>query len=107
MGVQTGSETRVTSSLGFRLDLPFDRGAATAALFAVDLHPCALPSGLRGAGHAKVTFAPDGSVPTVTISDGAFVGTPTGACIAERYRTVKAPAFCPGDVWIGKQFAIK
>ena len=87
--------------------LPFDRGAATAALFAVDLQPCALPSGPRGAGHAKITFAPDGSVRTVTVDGGPFVATPAGACVAQRDRAVRVPAFCPGDVGIGKQFAIK
>ncbi len=86
---------------------PFDRRAAGLALSHPNPNQCRVPDGPRGVGHARITFAPDGSVRTVTIDGGPFVDTPTGACVAERYRSSTVPAFCPGDVSVGKEFDIQ
>src|SRR5882724_9399104 len=41
---------------------PFDRGAAAAALGAINVAACKKGDGPTGSGHIKVTFAPNGSV---------------------------------------------
>ncbi len=43
-------------------------------------------------GRAAVTFAPDGSVAAVSISQN-FMGTPIGNCVIAHYRSARAPSF--------------
>jgi predicted Zn finger-like uncharacterized protein len=81
---------------------PFDRGAAHRALAGVNLSSC----NATGAGHVKVTFEPDGSASAADVDDGAFVGTPTAACIARSYRATKVPAFSGPALTVGKTFSM-
>lgn len=87
-------------------DAPFDRGAAAAALGGVDVQACRQPDGPTGAGHVTVTFEPSGKPSQVIVDSGPFVGTPTGGCIAGKYRGVRVPAFGGAPVRVGKSFAI-
>jgi predicted Zn finger-like uncharacterized protein len=85
---------------------PFDRGAAAAALGAVNVASCKKPDGPTGSGHVTVTFSPDGSVASAVIDGGSFPGTPVGGCIAGKYRGAHVPAFGGAPVRVGKSFTI-
>ncbi len=72
-----------------------DRSAANAALASA----AAAARGCRshgdrptGSGRAAVTFAPDGSVAAVSISQ-QFSGTTIGNCVIAHFRQARAPAF--------------
>src|SRR5205823_625200 len=83
---------------------PFDRGAASGALGGIDVQACKKPDGPTGPGHVTVTFAPDGSVASAIVDQGAFPGTPVGGCIAGRFRGAHVPAFSGAAVRVGKSF---
>ena len=85
---------------------PFDRGAAAAALGAVNVQSCKKADGPTGSGHVTVTFAPDGSVQSAVIDGGSFPGTPVGGCIAGKYRGAHVPAFGGAPVRVGKSFTL-
>lgn len=85
---------------------PFDRGAAAAALGAVNVQACKKPDGPTGSGHVTVTFSPDGSVASAVIDGGSFPGTPVGGCIAGKYRGARVPAFGGAPVRVGKSFTV-
>jgi predicted Zn finger-like uncharacterized protein len=82
----------------------FDRTAAARAL-AIDVSSCKRPDGPTGPGHVRVTFQPTGSASTVEV-DSPFGGTAVGACVAQRYRAAKVPAFTGGALSVGKTFTI-
>jgi hypothetical protein len=84
----------------------FDRGAAAAALGAVNLAPCRALSGPDGAGHAVMTFANDGHVAVAEIDQGNNTNTPRGTCIASMYRKITVPRFAGAPVRVGKSFVI-
>lgn len=83
---------------------PFDKGAALAALGAVNVASCKKDQ--SGNGHVKIVFAPSGAVSSATVDDGPFVGTPTGGCVAGKYRGAKVPPFGGSPVTVGKSFTI-
>jgi predicted Zn finger-like uncharacterized protein len=85
---------------------PFDRGAAAAALGAVNVQSCKKPDGPTGSGHVTVTFGPDGGVQSAVVDSGPFPGTPVGGCIAGKYRGAHVPAFGGAPVRVGKSFTI-
>lgn len=85
---------------------PFDRGAAAAALGGVNVQSCKKPDGPTGAGHVKVTFAPNGTVSAAVIDGGPFPGTSVGGCIAGKYRGARVPPFAGGPVSVGKSFTV-
>jgi predicted Zn finger-like uncharacterized protein len=85
---------------------PFDRGAAAAALGAVNVQSCKKADGPTGSGHVTVTFSPDGSVASAVIDSGPFPGTPVGGCIAGKYRGAHVPAFGGAPVRVGKSFTV-
>ena len=85
---------------------PFDRGAAAASLGGINVASCKKPDGPTGAGHVKVTFAPNGTVSSAVIDSGPFPGTPVGGCIAGKFRGAHVPAFAGGPVTVGKSFTI-
>jgi predicted Zn finger-like uncharacterized protein len=85
---------------------PFDRGAAAGALGAVNVGACKKPDGPTGSGHVSVTFAPDGSVSSAVADSPPFAGTPTGGCVAGKFRSAHIPAFGGGPVKVGKSFVI-
>lgn len=83
---------------------PFDKGAALAALGGVNVASCKKDA--SGNGHVKIVFAPSGTVSSATVDDGPFVGTPTGGCVAGKYRGAKVPPFSGSPVTVGKSFSI-
>lgn len=85
---------------------PFDRGAAAAALSGVNVQSCKKPGGPTGAGHVKVTFAPNGSVSTAIVDDSQYPGTTVGGCVAGKFRGAHIPAFSGSSVTVGKGFTI-
>jgi hypothetical protein len=85
---------------------PFDRGAAAAALGAVNVSSCKKSDGPTGSGHVSVTFSPDGSVSTAVVDQPPFAGTAVGGCVAGKYRGARVPAFSGGNVKVGKSFMI-
>jgi predicted Zn finger-like uncharacterized protein len=85
---------------------PFDRGAAAAALSAVNVVSCKKPDGPTGSGHVKVTFAPNGTVSSAVVDQPPFAGTPVGGCVAGKFRGAHIPAFSGGPVPVGKSFVI-
>jgi len=84
---------------------PFDRVAAARAL-GISVASCKRADGPTGAGHLKVTFQPSGSVSAVEM-EPPYAGTPTGACIAQRFRGATVPAFSGSSLSVGKGFAIE
>jgi predicted Zn finger-like uncharacterized protein len=85
---------------------PFDRGAAAAALGAVNVQSCKKADGPTGSGHVTVTFQPDGQVQAAVIDSGPFPGTSVGGCIAGKYRGAHVPAFGGAPVRVGKSFTL-
>jgi hypothetical protein len=85
---------------------PFDRGAAAAALGAVNVQSCKKSDGPTGSGHVTVTFGPDGQVQSAVVDSGPFPGTPVGGCIGGKYRGVHVPPFGGAPVRVGKSFTI-
>jgi len=85
---------------------PFDRGAAAAALGAIDVGSCYAPDGPTGPGHIRVTFDPSGKVSTALVDTPPFTKTPTGNCIATKFSQAKVPAFSGSPVRVGKSFAL-
>jgi len=59
---------------------------------------------MGGPGHAMITFQPDGSVSSVVVDDGPFVGTSVGACVEQRFREVRIRPYDGGPVKVGKSF---
>jgi hypothetical protein len=79
-------------------------GGSRRALPTLDVRMCEESDGPHGAGHLRITFAPDGSVVRVVVDAGPFVGTRVGACVADRYRSLRVPRGTGGTV--GKSFVI-
>jgi len=76
-------------------DMDHERGAIirTLADTKVDIAKCKTPRGPHGAGHVEITYAMDGQATSARVVGAPYEGTPSGACIAARFRAVKAPAF--------------
>ena len=85
---------------------PFDRGAAAAALGAINVQSCKKDGGPTGAGRVEVKFNPDGSAASANIIEGPFPGTPVGGCIAGKFRGARVPAFGGAPVNVKKSFTI-
>jgi predicted Zn finger-like uncharacterized protein len=85
---------------------PFDRGAAAAALGAVNVSSCKRPDGPTGSGHVTVTFEPSGQVSTAVVDQPPFQGTPVGGCVAGKFRGAHVPPFGGAPVRVGKSFTI-
>ena len=54
-----------------------------------------------------LTFAADGSVQRANVDQPPFAGTSVGACVAEKYRVIRIPAFEGAPVLVGKSFVIR
>jgi predicted Zn finger-like uncharacterized protein len=85
---------------------PFDRGAAAAALGAINVASCKRADGPTGGGHVAVTFAPSGGVVSAVVDQPPFAGTVVGGCVAGKFRGARVPAFGGGNIKVGKSFAI-
>jgi hypothetical protein len=100
-----GSDGRTSQATPAR---PFDRQAAITALRAAGkgARDCAGPGGPTGSGRVALTFGPSGRVATAVVSGASFAGTPTGACVAARFRSVRVPPFEGTPVRVSMSFAI-
>jgi predicted Zn finger-like uncharacterized protein len=89
-------------------DQPFNMGEAKSRLAAAAAaaQSCKKGDGPVGTGHAVIVFAPSGGAQTATISGPPFEGTPTGACVAARFRGVHVPAFSGSPFSVSKSFTI-
>jgi hypothetical protein len=67
---------------------------------------CKKPGGPTGSGRVVVLFAPSGAAQSVSVSGPPFEGTPTGACVAGRFRAVRVPAFSGSPFSVSKSFNI-
>ncbi len=85
---------------------PFDRGAAAAALGAVNVASCKRADGPTGSGHVSIKFNPDGSVGSAVADQPPFQGTAVGGCVAGKFRGARVPAFSGSSITVGKSFVI-
>jgi len=106
MGAAAGKPAAAAPPAETASGAPFDRGAASGAIGSVNVQSCAKPGGPTGAGHVKITFAPNGSVSAAVIDSGPFNGTPVGGCIVGKFRGPHIPAFGGGPITVGKSFTI-
>jgi predicted Zn finger-like uncharacterized protein len=87
---------------------PFNMGEAKARLGAAAAAAagCKKANGPTGTGRVVVLFAPSGATQSATVSGPPFEGTPTGACVAGRFRGVRVPAFSGSPFSVSKSFSI-
>jgi predicted Zn finger-like uncharacterized protein len=87
---------------------PFNMGEAKARLAAAAAaaQGCKKGDGPTGTGRVVVMFAPSGAAQSATVSGPPFEGTPTGACVAARFRGVHVPAFSGSPFSVSKSFSI-
>jgi predicted Zn finger-like uncharacterized protein len=96
-----------TPAAGGGSDQPFNMGEAKAKLGAIAGAVQGCKRGdASGTGRAVVTFAPSGMVVSVAVSGTGFEGTPTGACVASRFRSAHVPAFSGSPFSVSKSFTI-
>ena len=53
-----------------------------------------------------IVFAPGGGAQSATVVGPPFEGTPTGACVAARFKGVHVPAFSGSPFSVAKSFTI-
>jgi predicted Zn finger-like uncharacterized protein len=89
-------------------DQPFNMGEAKSRLAAAAsaAQGCKKGDGPTGTGRVVVLFAPSGAAQSATVSGPPFEGTPTGACVAGRFRGVHVPAFSGSPFSVSKSFSI-
>jgi predicted Zn finger-like uncharacterized protein len=88
-------------------DQPFNMGEAKARLASIAGSVQGCKKGdLSGSGRVVVTFAPSGGVSSAVVSGVPFEGTPTGACVASRFRGAHVPAFTGSPFSVSKSFTI-
>lgn len=87
---------------------PFNMGEARARLGAAAAAAagCKKANGPTGTGRVVVLFAPSGGTQSAAVSGPPFEGTPTGACVAARFRSVRVPAFSGSPFSVSKSFSI-
>jgi predicted Zn finger-like uncharacterized protein len=89
-------------------DQPFNMGEARARLGAIadGVQSCRKGS-TTGTGRVVITFNPSGSAASAVLSPGSpFDGTPTGACVAARFRSARVPPFAGSPFPVSKSFTI-
>lgn len=89
-------------------DQAFNMGEAKSRLAAAAAaaQSCKKADGPSGTGRAVVLFAPSGAAQSATITGPPFEGTPTGACVAARFRGVHVPPFGGSPFSVSKSFTI-
>jgi predicted Zn finger-like uncharacterized protein len=86
---------------------PFDMGEAKSKLAAIAGAVQACKRGdASGTGRVIVTFATNGAAQSATVSGAPFEGTPTGACVASKFRGARVPAFSGAPFTVSKSFTI-
>jgi hypothetical protein len=53
-----------------------------------------------------VTFAPSGGAQSAVVQGAPFEGTPTGSCVAGRFRGARVPPFSGSPFSVSKSFSI-
>jgi serine/threonine-protein kinase len=66
---------------------------------------CRRPGAQTGPGKVQVTFDPSGSVTAVEVMP-PYAGTGAGACVAQKFRSVKVPPFSGSPTTLQKGFAL-
>jgi predicted Zn finger-like uncharacterized protein len=89
-------------------DQPFNMGEAKAKLGAAASAAagCKKPNGPTGTGRAVIVFAPSGAAQSASINGEPFEGTPTGACVASKFRAVRVPPFSGSPFSVSKSFTV-
>jgi predicted Zn finger-like uncharacterized protein len=88
-------------------DQPFNMGEAKARLAAIAAGVQTCKKGdATGTGRVVVVFNPNGGTQSATISGPPFEGTPTGACVAVRFRGARVPPFGGSAFSVAKSFTI-
>lgn len=105
LATAAGKKPDAPSGGGGGTTAPFDRGAAAAALGAVNVQSCKKSDGPTGSGRVAVTFAPDGSVQSAVL-EPPYQGTAVGGCIAGKFRGARVPAFAGAPVRANKSFIV-
>lgn len=85
----------------------FPYSAASDAFAKIDISSCSQDAGPRGVGHMTVTFTPTGEVQRVRVDRQPFAGTPVGACVALKFRSVRVPAFEGPSVEVSGAFSLR
>jgi hypothetical protein len=89
-------------------DQPFNMGEARSRLGAISdgVQSCRKGS-TTGTGRVVITFSPSGYVQSAVLTPGSpFDGTPTGSCVAARFRAAHVPAFAGSPFPVSKSFTI-
>jgi predicted Zn finger-like uncharacterized protein len=88
-------------------DQPFNMGEAKSKLAAAASAVQTCKKGdVTGTGRVLIVFAPNGGAQSATVSGPPFEGTPTGACVAARFKGVHVPAFSGSPFSVAKSFTI-
>jgi hypothetical protein len=103
----TTAAPTATAAAAAGADQPFNMGEAKARLASIAGSVQGCKKGdASGSGRVVVTFAPGGNVASAVVSGPPFEGTPTGACIASRFRGAHVPAFTGSPFSVSKSFTI-
>ena len=86
--------------------LPFDRGAAAAAMNAAAgmAQACRTEGMPQSSARVSVTFAPSGRVTTAVVDGNRLSGSAEGGCIARTFRTLRVDPFSGPPVTVHKSF---
>jgi len=84
---------------------PFNTGAASAALSAVDVKPCG-QTGYHGSGRIKVTFDPSGVVTKTEVEAQATIPATAKTCISKAFAAARITVFEGSAVTVGKAFTV-
>jgi predicted Zn finger-like uncharacterized protein len=96
-----------TAAAAAGADQPFNMGEAKARLASIAGSVQGCKKGdLTGSGRVVVTFAPSGNAQSAVVSGAPFEGTPTGACVASRFRGAHVPPFSGSPFSVSKSFTI-
>jgi predicted Zn finger-like uncharacterized protein len=88
-------------------DQPFNMGEAKARLAAIAASVQSCKKGdATGTGRVVVVFNPNGGTQSASISGPPFEGTPTGACVAVKFRGARVPPFGGSPFSVAKSFTI-
>jgi hypothetical protein len=87
----------------------FDATAARESIALAEARAMACHTAGEPGGPAAVVirFAPSGRVTTATVESGPFAGTPTGGCIAAKFRSARVPAFAGDHVTVKRTVLLR
>jgi hypothetical protein len=87
----------------------FDAAAARESIALAEARAKACHTAGEPGGPAAVVirFAPSGRVTTATVESGPFAGTPTGGCIAAKFRSARVPAFAGEHVTVKRTVVLR